>query len=88
MEYRKYWMNEKFGKVFCLVHAPDAESACSVHREAHGHVAERIIEVDPDVVDGFLGGGEINAAGAALFPEFENPVRVHAVDWTNESGQT
>ena len=68
VEYRKYWMNEKSGKVFCLVHAPDAESACRVHREAHGHVAEKIIEVDPDVADGFFGGGEINAAGAALIP--------------------
>src|SRR3954462_1737129 len=69
VEYRKYWMNEERGKVFCLVEAPNAEAACCVHREAHGHVAEKIIEVDPDLAEGFLGGSEINAAGAALLPD-------------------
>src|SRR3954465_16058451 len=68
VEYRKYWMNEDRGKVFCLVEAPNAEAACRVHREAHGCMAEKIIEVDPDMADGFLGGGEINAAGAATLP--------------------
>jgi len=31
--------------VFCLVEAPDAETAARVHREAHGLVADRIFEV-------------------------------------------
>ena len=66
--YRKYWMNQDRGKVFCLVEAPNAEAACQVHREAHGCVAEKIIEVDPDLADGFLGGGEVNSGGAALVP--------------------
>ncbi len=68
VEYRKYWMNQDRGKVFCLVSAPNAEAACQVHREAHGCLAEKIIEVDADMADGFLGGGEINAAGAAVLP--------------------
>ncbi len=69
VEYRKYWMNQERGKVFCLVEAPNAEAACQVHREAHGCVAERIIEIDADMADGdFLGGGEINPGGAALVP--------------------
>ena len=33
------------GKVFCLVEAPDAEAANTVHREAHGLVADQIFEV-------------------------------------------
>lgn len=37
-----------------------------MHREAHGLLAENIIEVDPDLADGFLGGGGVNAAGAVL----------------------
>ncbi len=45
VEYQKYWVNEKTGKVFCLVHAPNAEAAECVHREAHGLLAEKIIEV-------------------------------------------
>src|SRR5262245_11174141 len=68
VRYVKYWMNEARGKVFCLCTAPDAETANRVHREAHGLVAERIIEVDPDLAEGMLGGGAVAATGAALAP--------------------
>jgi class 3 adenylate cyclase len=68
VNYSKYWFNEKAGKVFCLVDAPNAEAAAHVHREAHGMAAEKIIEVQPDLVDGFLGNSEVNAAGAVLIP--------------------
>ena len=68
VEYHKYWLNESNGKIFCLCSAPSAEAAAAVHREAHGLLASKIIEVDPDVAEGFLGGSEINAAGAAIVP--------------------
>src|SRR5438552_12418304 len=68
VNYLKYWVNESCGKVFCLVDAPNAEAASHVHREAHGFVAEKIIEVQPEVAEGFLGGVDVNAAGAALIP--------------------
>lgn len=58
VNYLKYWVNESCGKVFCLVNAPNAEAARQVHREAHGMVAEKIIEVQPEIAEGFLGGGE------------------------------
>ncbi len=45
MQYRRYWVDEKQGQVFCLVDAPDAEAAVRVHREAHGLVADEIYEV-------------------------------------------
>jgi len=45
VKYNKYWYDDKNGKVFCLVEAPDKESAIAVHREAHGLVADEIIEV-------------------------------------------
>lgn len=66
--YHKYWLNEDQGKVYCLCSAPDPEAAMSVHREAHGLIAEKIIEVAPEVADGFLGGCEVNSEGAALVP--------------------
>jgi hypothetical protein len=53
---------------FCLADAPNAEAAACVHREAHGLVAEKIIEVEPDVAEVFLGGTETNPAGAVLLP--------------------
>lgn len=68
VEYSKYWVNEKTGKVFCLVHAPNAEAAECVHREAHGMVAEKLIEIQPELAEGFLGGVETNAAGAVILP--------------------
>jgi len=45
VRYLRYWVNEKHGKIFCLVEAPSAEAANDVHREAHGLVAEEIFPV-------------------------------------------
>ena len=45
VKYLRYWFNENTGKVFCLVDAPNKEAAIAVHREAHGLVADEIIEV-------------------------------------------
>ena len=45
VSYRSYWVDESEGKVFCLVDAPDAETAIAVHKEAHGLVADRIYPV-------------------------------------------
>jgi Protein of unknown function (DUF4242) len=45
VRYLKYWFDEGTGKVFCLVEAPNKEAAASVHREAHGLVADEIVEV-------------------------------------------
>lgn len=43
--YKRYWVDEAAGKVFCLVEAPNAESATAVHRAAHGLVADEIYQV-------------------------------------------
>ena len=72
VHYHKYWVNEKAGKIFCLCHAPDAEAAVEVHRQAHGMVADKIIEIQPELAEGFLGGVEVNEAGAALVPGATN----------------
>src|SRR5437868_3812204 len=58
VHYHRYWVNESAGKIFCLCEAPTAEAAMQVHREAHGQVAEKIIQVEPEVADLFLGGSE------------------------------
>jgi class 3 adenylate cyclase len=68
VSYHKYWVNEKAGKIFCLCHAPNAEAAEQVHREAHGNLAEKIIQVEPDVADLFMGGSEVNTTGAVVLP--------------------
>jgi len=45
VKYLRYWVNEGQGKVFCLVEAPSATAANTVHREAHGLVADDVFQV-------------------------------------------
>ena len=45
VDYRRYWVDEQAGKIFCLVEAPSAEAAMTVHREAHGLIADEIYQV-------------------------------------------
>jgi hypothetical protein len=43
--FKSYWVDEKQGKIYCLVEAPSAEAALSTHREAHGLMPTTIEEV-------------------------------------------
>jgi hypothetical protein len=45
VHYLRYWVDQRAGKIFCLVDAPDAATAAEVHREAHGLVADEIYAV-------------------------------------------
>jgi class 3 adenylate cyclase len=68
VKYGKYWFNEQCGKIFCLCEAPNAEAAIQVHREAHGMLADRLIEVQPELVEGFFGSSNTNSEGAVTLP--------------------
>ena len=46
VNYRHYWVDEEEGKVFCLVDAPDRDTAARVHREAYGLEAQTIFQVE------------------------------------------
>ncbi|MDY0883407.1 nickel-binding protein [Dongia soli] len=50
-----YWFDEGRGHAFCLIDAPDIAAAMRVHRESHGNIASRMIEVDLSAVEAFLG---------------------------------
>jgi hypothetical protein len=45
VNYVRYWVDEGNGKIFCLVEAPTSDAAATVHREAHGLVADEIYQV-------------------------------------------
>ena len=49
VKYLRYWFDEGTGKVFCLIDAPSREAAIAVHREAHGLVADHLVEVKEGV---------------------------------------
>ena len=53
--YMSYWFDYDRQAAFCLLDAPSKVAAEAVHREAHGIIAARIIEVDPRKVEEFLG---------------------------------
>jgi len=55
VKFLTYWYDAERRTTFCLVDAPDKETADRVHAEAHGHVANDMIAVDLSAVEAFLG---------------------------------
>ena len=91
VEYHKYWLNEATGKIYCMCSAPNADAAKNVHREAHGLVADRIIEVTPELAEAFLGGTETTPGGAAILPgqkDGERDPGIRSVLFTDIVGST
>jgi class 3 adenylate cyclase len=50
-----YWFDEARSTAFCLVDAPDKEAIRQVHDRSHGMIPNEIVEVDPNIVQAFLG---------------------------------
>jgi hypothetical protein len=55
-----------------------------VHRAAHGQIAERLIEVHPDLVEAILGAGEMSPSGAVVLhrgvgDERDPAIRTHSL---------
>jgi len=55
VKFLTYWFDETRSTAFCLVEAPNRETIERAHTEAHGSVPNEVLEVDPNVVDAFLG---------------------------------
>src|SRR5206468_2424388 len=55
VKFLTYWFDEARGTAFCLVQSPDKETANCVHREAHGGVANTMVEVELWAVEACLG---------------------------------
>lgn len=50
-----YWFDEKRKTAFCLIEAPNKAAIKEMHDQAHGEIPHRIIEVDEQIVESFLG---------------------------------
>jgi len=50
-----YWIDEERDNVFCLIEAPDKEAVAALHQHSHGLIPHKVIEVNPDLVESFLG---------------------------------
>ena len=55
VKFMAYWYDAERRTTFCLVDAPDKKTADKVHAEAHGYVANEMIEVEMSAVEAFLG---------------------------------
>jgi class 3 adenylate cyclase len=83
VRYLTYWFEADSGSVFCLAEGPSIEAVEQVHREAHGMLADNIIEVEPGPVQAFFGSVPEHPVGTAYS---ESAVR--AVLFTDICGST
>jgi class 3 adenylate cyclase len=83
VRYVTYWFDDTGGKVFCLAEGPNRASLEAVHREAHGLVADDIIEVGDGPINAFLGPIPQHPPGEA----YVDPA-VRAILFTDLCGST
>lgn len=88
VQYLKYWFNRQAGTICCLVEAPDPDAARAVHLEAHGLVADKIVEVQDDVVEAFLGGSVDGGLGRMVTREGDPDGGFRTVVFTDLEGST
>lgn len=50
-----YWIDETRESIFCLIEAPDKKAVEEMHGKAHGLIPSKIIEVNSNLVESFLG---------------------------------
>jgi class 3 adenylate cyclase len=66
VRYHTYWFDPANGSVFCLAEGPSREAVEAVHREAHGLVANTVVELDPNApLNAFLCAMPLHAPGTA-----------------------
>jgi len=88
VKYLKYWFNPHAGTICCLVDAPDPEAAHKCHLEAHGLAADKIIEVQDEVVEAFLGGSMDGGLGRMVAPQGGPDGGFRTVLFTDIAGST
>jgi DNA-binding CsgD family transcriptional regulator/class 3 adenylate cyclase len=81
-----YWWHEGASAGFCLIESPSKEAAEATHREAHGGVPSRIIEVDWRSVEAFLGPVRCPAPGEPWKDVAFKTIVCVAIDELSEQG--
>lgn len=85
VKFLTYWYDSDRGTTFCLVDAPDQETADKVHAEAHGHVSNQMIAVDLSAVEAFL--GRVQDPKSAVTTPIDDPA-FRAIMFTDMVGST
>ena len=94
VKFLTYWYDAERRTTFCLVDAPDKETADKVHAEAHGYVANEMIEVELSAVEAFLGriqdppSAKATAIDASAFRAIMFTDMVGSTEMTTQIGDT
>ena len=70
-----YWYDGQRKTAFCLINAPNKEALTAMHNKAHGAIPNSIIEVNPGLVESFLGRivDPSNENNENTFPIIDDP---------------
>jgi class 3 adenylate cyclase len=84
-----YWFNDPAGHAFCLVEAPDRDSAVACHKEAHGLMPHKLVEVTAPTLAAFVGDWERSAPNRAMLEGGAAPdTGIRTVMFTDIEGST
>jgi class 3 adenylate cyclase len=85
-----FWFNQPDGQAFCLVEAPDKESAVACHKHSHGLVPHDMIEVERPTMSLFMGDWEANVPDIARIdgPGSALDTGLRAIMFTDLEGST
>ena len=90
VQFLTYWFNSPDGHAFCLVSAPTKEAAIACHKESHGLVPHKMIEVNRPTVTQFMGDWTTYVPNGARLagPGSEVDTGLRAIMFTDLVGST
>jgi len=85
-----YWLNDPGGQAFCLVEAPDRSAAIACHKEAHGLLPHKLIEVSPHSLASFAAHWERSVPNRATLdgPGSAPDTGIRTIMFTDIEGST
>lgn len=96
VDFKRYWVDEGKGLVYCLSSAPDSASITKTHAEAHGLLPQHVFEVTPGMEAAlkqgknlyldihYLGAGKVTAQDVAAAHQKDLAVQKnHGVNFIN-----
>jgi class 3 adenylate cyclase len=85
-----YWLNDPGGQAFCLVEAPDRSAAIACHKEAHGLLPHKLIEVSPHSLASFAAHWEQSVPNRATLdgPGSAADTGIRTIMFTDIEGST
>ncbi len=90
VQFLTYWFNSPDGHAFCLVSAPTKEAAIACHKESHGLVPHKMVEVERPTVTQFMGDWTTYVPNGARLegPGSEVDTGLRAIMFTDLVGST